>query len=405
MILFTEKKDCCGCTACMSACPKNAITMHPDEEGFLYPEIDESRCIQCHICERVCPLHHEAAYQQNFEQQIYAAKHLDSQVVKSSSSGGAFTAISDYVLSQGGIVYGACFDSNFKVCHRRVTTKRERDLLRGSKYVQSDLRQTFSQIKQDLQQGKKVLFTGTPCQNAGLLLFLKQKNVNIENLFSCDFICHGVPSPLLWKEYVYFLQERFQDKLIYFSFRDKSEGWNTKKAKAFFQNINDTKECNKNYSFLKLYTSLYILRPSCYKCQFTSYERVSDITIADFWNIHNSNPDMDDNRGTSLVLVNSQKGAFLFSNAQKDLKTAGSTPQDCWQMHLQYPCAEPAGRKKFWKEYKEKGAKYVICKYGKGTLSTRVKGRVTPILKAIGLYKAAGKVYGMIFGRKSTQGR
>lgn len=405
MMLFKEKKDCCGCTACMSACPKNAIAMQPDEEGFLYPKIDESRCVQCHICERVCPLHHKVDSEQNYEQQIYAAKHLDSQVVDSSSSGGAFTAISDYVLLQGGIVYGACFDSNFKVCHQRTTTKRERDLLKGSKYVQSDLGQTFSQVKQDLEQGEKVLFTGTPCQNAGLLLFLKQKNVNTDNLFCCDFICHGTPSPLLWKEYVDFLQERFQDELMKFSFRDKTHGWAPLRIKAVFQNFCDTKDSNTKFSFLNLYFSNFIIRPACFHCKYTSYKRVSDITVADFWNIQKSNPNMDDNRGTSLVLVNSQKGAFLFSNAQKDLKTAQTTPRDCWQPSLQYPCAEPAGRRKFWQEYKDKGAKYVICKYGKGTLSTRVKSKVTPILKAVGLYKAAGKVYGMIFSKKSTQGR
>jgi NAD-dependent dihydropyrimidine dehydrogenase PreA subunit len=329
MMLFKEKKDCCGCTACMSACPKNAIAMQPDEEGFLYPKIDESRCVQCHICERVCPLNHKVDSDQNFEQQIYAAKHLDSQIVESSSSGGAFTAISDYVLSQGGIVYGACFDSEFKVCHKRTTTKRERDLLKGSKYVQSDLGQTFSQVKQDLEQGETVLFTGTPCQNAGLLRFLRQKNVNIKNLFCCDFICHGVPSPLLWKEYVNFLQDRFQDKLMNFSFRDKTHGWAPLRTRAIFQKFCDTKHCNNNYSFLNLYSSLYIVRPSCFACPYTRYKRVSDITVADFWNIEKSNPDMDDNRGTSLVLVNSQKGAFLFSNAQKDLKTAQTTPRDC----------------------------------------------------------------------------
>ena len=405
MKLFKEKKGCCGCTACKNACPKNAIAMVPDEEGFLYPKVDEDLCIQCHICEKVCPLQNPLIPEKGFSQRIFAAKHKDVNVVMSSSSGGVFTAISDYILSGGGVVYGAAFDPNFRVCHQRAETPEDRDRFKGSKYVQSDLGDIFLKIQRDLQNGKKVLFSGTPCQNAGLLSFLKQKKVNRDGLCCCDFVCHGTPSPLIWREYIDFLETQFQDKLVGFSFRDKSSGWKMTKIKATFESSSEEYNCNKYYSFLNIYSTLFAVRPVCFCCNFANYDRVTDITIADFWNIQNSHPELDDDKGTSTVFLNTPKGDKVFLGIKNELIYLESTPKDCWQQHLEYPCVEPKGRAKFWDEYRSKGSAYVIQKYGRGTFSSRMKKRVTPILRKLGLYMLAGKIYAFLFARRPNAGK
>lgn len=225
MIRIKDPADCCGCTACASICNHDAITMEPDALGFLYPKVDESKCVECGLCEKVC------AFNDNYDKSLnlprpdaYAARHKDMDEVMKSRSGAAFVAISDYILEQGGVVYGAGYKDHFRVAHKRATTKEERDEFRGSKYVQSDLTGVFSQVKQDLKNGLIVLFSGTACQTAGLKSYIGNKLS--ANLYLIDIVCHGVPSPFIWRDYIAHLEKKYGSEISSVNFRDKQMyGW------------------------------------------------------------------------------------------------------------------------------------------------------------------------------------
>lgn len=235
MIKISDPKDCCGCTACASICAHDAITMEPDALGFLYPKVDESKCVDCGLCEKVCQFNDNYDRSLNLEQPIaYAARHKDIDEVMRSRSGAAFVAISDYILEQGGVVYGAGYKDHFRVAHKRATTKEERDEFRGSKYVQSDLTGVFLQVKEDLKNGLTVLFSGTPCQTAGLNSFIGKKLR--ENLILVDIVCHGVPGPFVWRDYVAYLEKKQGDEIVVVNFRDKElYGWKAHKESYVFK--------------------------------------------------------------------------------------------------------------------------------------------------------------------------
>jgi len=225
MIKIDDPQKCCGCTACMSICNHAAITMEPDKLGFLYPKVDKTKCVECGLCEKVCQFNENYDRSNNFNQPIaYAVRHKDIDEVMKSRSGAAFAAISDYVLDNGGVVYGAGYKDHFRVAHKRATTKQDRDEFRGSKYVQSDLTGVFGQIKEDLENGLTVLFSGTPCQTSGLNSFVGKKLR--ENLILIDIVCHGVPSPFIWRDYLKFIEKKHGDAIIVVNFRDKEKyGW------------------------------------------------------------------------------------------------------------------------------------------------------------------------------------
>ena len=225
MIQIKEKSNCCGCTACASICPKDAITMEPDALGFKYPKVDMDKCVDCGLCEKVCAFNDNYDTSLNLpEPSAYAARHKNMQEVETSRSGAAFIAISDYILEQGGVVYGVGYTDHFRVVHKRATTKEERDEFKGSKYVQSDLTGIFRQVKKDLKKGLIVLFSGTPCQTSGLASYVGNKLR--ENLFLVDIVCHGVPGPYLWRDYILYLERKHGDKISWVDFRDKQKyGW------------------------------------------------------------------------------------------------------------------------------------------------------------------------------------
>lgn len=235
MIKITDPKECCGCTACASICAHDAITMEPDALGFLYPKVDESKCVDCGLCDKVCQFKDNYDRSLNLEQPIaYAARHKDIDEVMKSRSGAAFVAISDYVLEQGGVVYGAGYKDHFRVAHKRAMTKEERDEFRGSKYVQSDLTGVFRQVKEDLKNGLTVLFSGTPCQTAGLNSYVGKKLR--ENLILVDIVCHGVPGPFLWRDYIAYLEKKQGDQIVTVNFRDKELfGWKAHKESYKFK--------------------------------------------------------------------------------------------------------------------------------------------------------------------------
>jgi len=331
MIHITDKQDCCGCNSCVQCCPKSCITMCEDEEGFLYPEVDENVCVDCGLCEKVCPVLHQAEDRKPLA--VYAAKNKNEEIRRQSSSGGVFTALAEEVIKDGGVVFGARFDEHWEVKHDYTETVEGLSIFRGSKYVQSRIEDCYQKVEQFLRAGRKVLFSGTPCQAAGLKLFLRKE---YDYLLTVDFICHGVPSPGVWREYLKeeiarqcdgknivlshpVLNDR-EARIESISFRNKCLGW---KRFSFVLTLSlsdgygDNKlvllsePLNKNI-FLRGFLANLYLRPSCHICPAKSLKSGSDITIGDFWGIQNVMPEIDDDKGVSAVMVSTEKGKEIW---------------------------------------------------------------------------------------------
>jgi len=355
MIKIKDPADCCGCTACASICPPDAITMRPDGLGFPYPQVDTSRCTGCGACEKVCAFHPGYGVSPDLpEPAAYAARHKDMREVETSRSGAAFIALSDRILARGGVVYGAGYTDHFRVVHKRAATKAERNGFKGSKYVQSDLGNVFRQIRKDLHEGHTVLFTGTPCQVAGLNAYVGKRLR--EQLYLVDIVCHGVSSPYLWRDYLAFLEKRHGDRIVRVDFRDKQEfGWTAHR---------ETYKLAKGGGKLAFPEPFYkpvMFRPSCGKCHFCNTRRPGDLTLADFWGWENTVPDMNkDDKGVSLILVNTGKGRRLFDAAKHDMDTAPAALGDCLQPNLRHPTATHPNRRRFELAYIRHGMEYVM---------------------------------------------
>lgn len=387
MKIFESKDYCTGCTACLHVCPKKCITMVQDEKGFLYPRIDEERCAECGLCRATCPnIHDQTVYQKHDRMEtpiVYAAKHKELDVRMNSSSGGAFTAISDYFLQNGGIVYGAAFNEKLKVCHIRATTITERDRLRGSKYVQSDMSDIYVQVEADLQAGNTVLFSGTPCQTAGLYAYLRK---DYTNLYCCDLVCHGVPSPKIFDQYVKYYCKKNKSEIKTIRFRDKVSGWRRSSITIDSASKTDSYLLSDN-PFTRLFFNDLILRPSCYHCSYANLVRPSDITIADYWGIEKVKPEFDDDKGVSLVILNTEHGMRTFENIERRLYFEKCSINDCMQHNLREPTRETDDVQKFWAEYNRKGFKYVINKYDRNSTLNIIKKMIYLILYSMGFKK------------------
>lgn len=359
MIQITDPSDCCGCTACMSVCGHDAITMEPDALGFLYPKVNMDKCVDCKLCEKVCAFNDHYDTSLNLSKpDVYGARHKDPKQVASSRSGAAFIAISDWILRQGGVVYGVGYADHFRVVHKRATTKEERDEFKGSKYVQSDLDHIFRQVKQDLREGRIVLFSGTPCQTSGLNSYVGKRLR--ENLYLVDIVCHGVPSPYMWRDYLKFLEEKVGSKITWVNFRDKQKyGWRAHHETFIFGGAKN------KMSFTYLFYSHIMFRKSCGKCHFTNTRRPSDITLADFWGWEKTNPDANkDDKGLSLIFCNTEKGRKLFEAVKKDLDYFPADLENVIQPNMQHPSEIHPKRDQFEREYAKHGFKYVYYKYG-----------------------------------------
>jgi len=368
MVSIDNPQNCCGCTACESVCPRDAITMTPDALGFLYPKVDLSKCIECGLCEKVCQFNDHYDRSHNLRSPIaYAARHKKLSEVMKSRSGAAFVSISDYVLKQGGVVYGAGYKDHFRVVHKRATTKTERDEFRGSKYVQSDLTGIFRKVKDDLKNGLVVLFTGTPCQTAGLNSYVGKKLR--ENLILVDIVCHGVPGPYLWRDYLAFLERKQGDEIVIVNFRDKDLfGWTAHRESFVFKRGSNKK------TFSYLFYNHIMFRHSCGVCHYANLQRPSDITIADFWGWEKCAPEINlDDKGVSLVLINTKKGKTIFSNLRDELIVCEVSINDCLQPNLQSPSSIHPKRKQFESDYQKYGFKYVMRRYGDDGMVFRIR--------------------------------
>lgn len=312
MIDIIKKEDCTGCHACYNVCLKECITMEHDVEGFLYPNINTEKCIKCNLCEKVCPIIHQEKIENN--PIAYGCYNKNEDIRNQSTSGGIFTLIAENVINSEGVVFGAEFDENYNVIHSSTDNISGLEKFRGSKYVQSKIGDTYKQIKQLLKEDKTVLFTGTPCQIGGLKSYLRK---DYSNLICQDIVCHGVPSPYVWQHYKNLISKDRNIKNI--NFRDKSTGWKRYSLKFDFTDGKSYEEVGNENAYIKGFIKNLYLRPSCYNCAYKTLNRQSDITLADFWGVEDILPSLDDNKGTSLIFVNSDKGKYLFDKIKNNI--------------------------------------------------------------------------------------
>lgn len=305
MDLCQEKERCCGCGVCVQKCPQRCISFVQDKEGFLYPSINRSKCVNCGLCVSVCPFHNP--YKDCMPVKSYAAYNVDEETRRESSSGGVFSSLATMVLSEGGVVFGALFDEHWNVVHGYVETKEGLSKLRGSKYVQSLLGDSYMVAEQFAKEGRLVLFSGTPCQIAGLKKYLGKE---YENLITVDCICHGVPSPKLWKWYLGL--DKRHSSIVGISFRNKDNGWKRFNfAIDYCRDDHAVRTYHRENPYMMAFLDNKTLRPSCSSCQAKSGRSHSDVTLADFWNVDKVVEDIDDDKGMSLILVNTVKGMRL----------------------------------------------------------------------------------------------
>lgn len=306
MIDIKNKQDCCGCSACAQRCPKQCISMIEDEEGFLYPKVDTANCIDCHLCEKVCPIINQD--EPRTPQNVYAAKNPNETIRMNSSSGGIFTILAEQIINSEGVVFGACWDDEWNIKHDYAECIDDLVKFRSSKYLQSVIGDTYIKTEQFLKAGRKVMFTGTPCQIAGLKHFLRKE---YDNLLAVEVICHSVPSPGVWQQY---LTEKLQtigwnkSDIRHISFRSKATGWKGYSFMIENKDGNVFSELGSKNAFMRGFLANLYTRPSCQKCPAKQLKSGSDITLGDFWGINSLMPEIDDDKGISVVIVNTEKG-------------------------------------------------------------------------------------------------
>lgn len=379
--LLANKIRCSGCTACANSCPSSAISMIADTEGFLYPTIDSAECSNCGLCINLC---NSLGKQRLNANKAYAAVSKNEIIRLGSSSGGIFSLLAENTLRRGGVVWGAAFNADFEVCHTAVENLEDLKLLMGSKYVQSYLSDSFLQVRRFLDSGREVLFSGTPCQIAGLKGYLHKE---YSNLTTVDLICHGVPSPNVWKLYRNAMQQKAGAVVRRISFRTKNSSWKRYAVSFSFENNTAYLSYHGDDFYMKGFLSDLYLRPSCYACRFKDNNRVSDVTLADFWGIERIAPEMDDDKGTSLVIINSEHGRILF-DAIKPYITFKEVRADI------IPQYNPASsrsakthprRKEFFIDLQapKVDIMYLLRKYTRDTLEQKIKKTVKRVIKAV----------------------
>lgn len=362
MIRITDKSLCCGCGSCAQRCPQHCITMESDEQGFLYPRVDDKQCVDCGLCERVCPIINHREARQPLA--VYAAINPDEEIRLKSSSGGIFSMLAEQTINRGGVVFGAKFDANWNVIHDYTETIEGIAAFRGSKYVQSLIGDNYRKAEEFLKQGKVVLFTGTPCQIAGLKHFL---GIDYENLLTLEVVCHGVPSSLVWKDYLKSVLCNLQSALnkpnIFISFRDKSKGWKDFCLNISLYEVGDRgeqskvellKESHRMNLFMQLFLNNFCLRPSCYSCPLKCGKSHSDCTIGDFWGIDKASP-LFDNKGTSLLIVYSNKAQKCIASDHLIITKATYQQALAGNPMLEESVSEPEQTGLFWSIFNSKG--------------------------------------------------
>ncbi len=381
MIRIESPMDCCGCTACESVCAHKAIVMRPDSEGFMYPHTDAEKCAGCGLCEKACPIVKRKTVDLDKSTVLrYCASRIKNQdVLMSSSSGGAFSALASVVIGKGGVVCGAVYGGQQPVSHVFAETMEELARMRGSKYVQSDLRGVFSQVLSFLRHDRWVLFAGTPCQVDGLRGFLRG---DYPKLITADLVCHGVPSPLVYREYVALASRRSGREVAYIDMRYKpSHGWSHDFSYRFHYTSGETEVDPPHIlDWGRLMFSELVSRPVCGECPYTNLNRVGDFTLADFWDDDHLLPELYSTRGTSLCLVNSDKGLQLLGEVEKVMDVWQITKEAAMQPCLYRNVPKNPRRKLFWEFYGSHGFEATYEKFFVVSRFQRFKNRVKRML-------------------------
>ena len=363
MIKVTDRSKCSGCTACFAVCPHKAISMKPDRLGFRYPEVDMDICTECGLCEKVCDFVRTSSLPSVFPEKVRvtAVRNRDAGVLAASQSGGVFSALAKVVINEGGVVYGAAFDPDFTVSHKRADSIAGCEAFHGSKYVQSEMGDVFIRVRKDLETGRKVLFSGTPCQVAGLVSYIPERLR--EGLVTVDFICHGVPSPNVWKDYLAYMSRKGRISSV--CFRDKSAGgWKEHKESFIFED--GRKVFRETYKVL-FYKNV-MLRHSCAACPYDLGRRKGDVLIADFWGVEEILPGFDGDQGTSMVITMSDNGRRLLEAASSDLDIEPAVVSSDFisrrNPNLMRPARIYHERQMFEEVYPEKGFVYAARRWG-----------------------------------------
>ena len=354
-----EEKLCCGCSSCGHICPTHAIIMRKDNLGFLRPFIDNDRCVNCNMCKKACPINESS--QLAISKKTFAAKAKNKHQRLEGQSGGAFGVFANFICSIGGVVFGVG-TNGLNVVYKSVTKSEELIDLKTSKYVQAEIGDTYDYVAQYLMNGRKVLFSGTPCYVSGLLNYLKVREIETDNLITLDLVCFGVPSPSIYDQYIMMEEENANSKIKKFIFRDKQWSLNEKYSRIIW---NDRKNDTLVNGYLKLFSSELASRDSCNYCKFASNKRVSDVTVGDYWGIEKLKPTFDDNRGVSLVLLNTNKGENLFEQVKDRFTFLETTFDDAQreQPALTHPIGQIKDKELFLREYREFGIKTALVKY------------------------------------------
>ena len=385
-IKLASENNCTGCQTCRVVCPKLAISMNKNIDGFLAPSIDQELCVKCHQCEKSCPILNKVP-SSSFESKALIIKSKNEEIRMASSSGGVFSHLAEYIIREGGYVVGTAFTEDFHaVKHVMINDTSEISLLRGSKYLQSDVGNIYVHVKNKLLEGKKVLFSGTGCQIAGLRLYLKEE---YENLFLVDVVCHGVPSQDLWSRYLSKIETDYQSRANNVNFRSKKIGWEEFGLEAYFGENVYFKEL-KDDPYLEIFQRNLSLRESCYNCKYKSATGIADVSIGDLWGADQIDSAFNDNRGISFVLVNSNKGERLMNAVKDQVNSKEINIEDAisHNRNIAFPATMPTNRKQFFADLTNKPLNYVLKKY------TRIlrKERIKRALDKVGLLSIAKQI-------------
>jgi coenzyme F420-reducing hydrogenase beta subunit len=374
-----DKSNCMGCTACSSICPKSCIQMSADKEGFSYPVVDLSKCIECGKCVKVCPMLNPLKPREDSEFAAYAAVSNNKNILEDSSSGGVFYYLGLQVLKQGGVVYGAKFTDEFMVSHSKATTQEELKAFMGSKYIQSNIGYSLKDIKKELDSNYWVLFSGTPCQIAGLKKYL---NHDYEKLILCDFICTGVGSPKFFSYYLDYFANKFGEPIRTVSFRNKKHSW------EYFQMVIKSKKHSYEKirffdPFIKAFYSHKILRPSCYNCKYKRMNSGADIKLGDYWSVQSVHPNIANPMGVSLILIGSNKGDSLLKSVQDKLEITPTAYENVLLLNKSYSevVKKPEDREDFFQILAENPSPEMVFKRLKKLTKTSLKDKILVYLR------------------------
>ena len=357
MISITDKSMCCGCSACMQSCPKLCIKMCEDEEGFLYPKVDTAECIDCGLCEKVCPYLNNS--DERKPQSVEVAINPDLNIRLASSSGGVFSLLAEHIIKKGGVVFGARFDSHWMVVHDYTDNLGGLAAFRGSKYVQSEIGCSYKDAKRFLDEGRTVMFSGTPCQIGALKRYLRKE---YNNLYTVDIVCHGVPSPKIWNDYLRYINPNNLE-IQSINLRDKSRSWSKYSYKIETERTSLYDDFAANSEYLRMYINGFSLRPSCFNCPSKGGKSHSDITLADAWGIQDVYPEMNDEKGVSVVCLNTDAGVNLYNTVS--IESRPFPAEVFYKANPSYHISAEVQnlREEFWELYEKEGvAAYVSIK-------------------------------------------